>query len=220
MEKSKTTPDAYPMSMTGLATGCNQKNNRDPITSFTPEKVESIVDELRSLGAVTIVQGSGRVTKVRHNAYNWLGLNKMEAALMTELLLRGAQTLGELRTRASRMEPIADMGALQELFDALKQRSLVVTLSAPGRGQIVSHNIYAEWELDKLRTSIDHVVAEDEDSGDDSTTRPSTPSQSAPRSLTPSPEVTQLLSEIASLRSTVDDLATRLSKLEKDLGVS
>ncbi|MFM8570718.1 MAG: DUF480 domain-containing protein, partial [Pirellula sp.] len=76
MEKSKTTPDAYPMTYAGLTTGCNQKSNRAPITNYTQEQIESIVDELRNLGAAAIVQGSGRVTKVRHYAYNWLGLDK------------------------------------------------------------------------------------------------------------------------------------------------
>ena len=99
MEKSKTTPDVYPMSYAGLTTGCNQKSNRAPITNYTSEQIETIVDELRALGAAAMIQGSGRVTKVRHYAYHWLGLEKVEAAIMTELLLRGEQTLGELRTR-------------------------------------------------------------------------------------------------------------------------
>ena len=136
MEKSKTTPDAYPMTFTGLCTGCNQKSNRTPISNYTSEHVETIVDELRSMGALTSVQGLGRVTKVRHYAYNWLGLSKVEAAVMTELLLRGEQTLGELRTRAARMEPINDIQHMSELFAELKRRNLVVELSPPGRGQI------------------------------------------------------------------------------------
>ncbi|MEK0424579.1 MAG: hypothetical protein RJB11_670, partial [Planctomycetota bacterium] len=101
------------MTFAGLTTGCNQKSNRAPITNYTSDQVETIVDELRSIGAVAIVQGSGRVTKVRHYAYNWMGLDKVEAAVMTELLLRGEQTLGELRTRASRMEPIQDLDELK-----------------------------------------------------------------------------------------------------------
>jgi len=146
--------DAYPMTFAGLVTGCNQKSNRLPITNYTVEQVETIVDELRSLGAVTIVQGSGRTTKVRHYAYNWIGLSKVEAAVMTELLLRGEQTLGELRTRASRMEPIAEIDDLKKLVSDLASRNLIVELSPAGRGQVVSHNLYPEWELEALQKSV------------------------------------------------------------------
>jgi len=212
MEKSKTTPDAYPMSYTGLATGCNQKNNRDPISNLSVEQVEAIVDELRSLGAAAIVQGSGRVTKVRHYAYNWLGLSKIEAAVMTELLLRGAQTMGELRTRASRMEPISDISVLQEIFDGLKQRGLVVALTPPGRGQIVSHNLYPEWELEKLQSAK-------WDTPPDSSTAASSSSMNSVSKVDHS-EFMAMQTEIKELRNTVQSLSERLSRLEKDLGVS
>jgi hypothetical protein len=212
MEKSKTTPDAYPMSYTGLATGCNQKNNRDPLSNLSVEQVETIVDELRTLGAAAIVQGSGRVTKVRHYAYNWLGLSKVEAAVMTELLLRGAQTMGELRTRASRMEPISDMSVLQEIFDGLKQRSLVVALTPPGRGQVVSHNLYPEWELEKLKSAKWESPS---DSG------PTGVAASAPTlNRTGTGELAALQTEVKELKETVQSLSERLSRLEKDLGVS
>ena len=212
MEKSKTTPDAYPMSYSGLTTGCNQKNNRDPVSNLTVEQVETIVDELRALGAAAIVQGSGRVTKVRHYAYNWLGLSKTEAAVMTELLLRGAQTMGELRTRASRMEPISDISVLQEIFDSLKQRNLVVALSPPGRGQIVSHNLYPEWELEKLQSVKWESPVE---------ASPGVPSSATTSTSRGSPgEIAVLQTEIKELRDTVQSLNERLSRLEKDLGVS
>lgn len=212
MEKSKTTPDAYPMSYTGLATGCNQKNNRDPLSNLTVEQVETIVDELRTLGAAAIVQGSGRVTKVRHYAYNWLGLSKVEAAVMTELLLRGAQTMGELRTRASRMEPISDISVLQEIFDGLKQRGLVVALTPPGRGQIVSHNLYPEWEIEKLK-SVKWESPIDSGSTGVASSGPST-------SRVDSGELAALQTEIKELKETVQSLSERLARLEKDLGVS
>lgn len=212
MEKSKTTPDAYPMSYTGLATGCNQKNNRDPLSNLSVEQVETIVDELRTLGAAAIVQGSGRVTKVRHYAYNWLGLSKVEAAVMTELLLRGAQTMGELRTRASRMEPISDMSVLQEIFDGLKQRSLVVALTPPGRGQVVSHNLYPEWELEKLKSAKWESAPEPSNSV--------APSGGSPKYQSDSAELAALQSEVKELKETVKSLSERLMRLEKDLGVS
>jgi hypothetical protein len=218
MEKSKTTPDAYPMSFTGLATGCNQKSNREPITNYTAEQVETIVDELRAIGAVTIVQGSGRVTKVRHYAYQWLGLSKVEAAVMTELLLRGEQTLGELRNRASRMEPIADLQLLQQIFEELKRRELVLELTPPGRGQLVSHNLYPEWERDQLlEKSVGKGAVSDDD---DEPTRASTPRQDSSTSMQTAGENAALLEEFQQLKRLVSRLDDRLSRIEKEFGIS
>jgi uncharacterized protein YceH (UPF0502 family) len=111
IEKGKTTPDQYPMSLNALTAGCNQKSNRYPQMDLDPEDVLKSVDRLRMLGAVAEVQGGGRVPRFRHFAYEWLGVNKVELAVMAELLLRGSQTEGELRGRAARMEPIADVTA-------------------------------------------------------------------------------------------------------------
>jgi uncharacterized protein len=223
MEKSKTTPDAYPMTFTGLCTGCNQKSNRSPITNYTSEQVESIVDEMRSLGALTIVQGLGRVTKVRHYAYNWLGISKVEAAIMTELLLRGEQTMGDLRTRASRMEPIHDLNHLTELFRELKRRNLVVELSPPGRGQIVSHNLYPEWELEQLRKTVTSgiIASSDNDVSDESRTAnvKSSGSDGNLSNVDSANRIAALECELVSVRSTVANLSVRLERLEKDLGV-
>ncbi|AMV34813.1 hypothetical protein VN12_21985 [Pirellula sp. SH-Sr6A] len=214
MEKSKTTPDAYPMSFTGLATGCNQKSNREPITNYSAEQIETIVDELRALGAVTIVQGSGRVTKVRHYAYNWIGLNKTEAAVLTELLLRGEQTIGELRTRASRMEPIADLSQMQQIFDELKRRDLVLELTPPGRGQLVSHNLYPEWERDQLLAKCvgkGGSAAEDDE--------PSTSAGTQSAVLAPSAANSKVMDEIEQLKLLIGGLNERLTHIEKELGI-
>ena len=217
MEKSKTTPDAYPMSFSGLLTGCNQKSNRAPITNYSSEQIETIVDELRALGAITIVQGSGRVTKIRHYAYNWLGINKVEGAVMTELLLRGEQTMGELRTRASRMEPIPDLDELKRLVDGLKARQLIVDLSPPGRGQIVSHNLYPEWELEAVRKSVaaGATTVSIDDSSDDEPHR----SNPSPTSTAATSRVDALESELSQLRETVSNLSDRLARLEKEIGI-
>jgi uncharacterized protein len=212
MEKSKTTPDAYPMSFSGLLTGCNQKSNRAPISNYTLDQVEAIVDELRSLGAIAIVQGSGRVTKVRHYAYQWLGLSKIEGAVMTELLLRGEQTIGELRTRASRMEPIADLDELKRLLDALKQRDLIVELSPPGRGQIISHNLYPEWELEAVRKSVAAGASAAGIGDSESDGNASSAARSAGTSL--------LEAELTELKELVQALAARIEKIETELGMS
>ncbi len=144
--------------------------------NVTADDVEQVLEELRGLGAVTEVQGSGRVAKYRHHAYEWLGVNAVELAVMTELLLRGEQTLGELRTRASRMEPIADLGALKTVVDGLVSRGLMIELTPPGRGQVVSHKVYKDRELVELKAQFEgHVpTASEEDE------RPAPAAPSAP----------------------------------------
>src|SRR3954470_14308318 len=158
VEKAKTTPDAYPMTINGLVAGCNQKSNREPQMNLSPDDVEQVLEELRGMGAVTEVQGSGRVAKYRHHAYEWLGVEKTELAVMTELLLRGEQTLGELRGRAARMEPIADLAALKPVVDSLMEKGLMIELTPAGRGQVVSHGLYSERELNELKTRFDGYV--------------------------------------------------------------
>ena len=219
MEKSKTTPDAYPMTFAGLCTGCNQKSNRAPISNYSSEQIETIVDELRTIGALTLVQGLGRNTKVRHYAYNWLAISKVEAAVMTELLLRGEQTLGELRTRSARMEPINDLQHMTDLFNELKRRNLVVELSPPGRGQIVSHNLYPEWELEQVRKSVAAGISAIGDT-EEPTISPSRQfASSSVAGSDSSSRIKGMESEIEQLKYSIDDLQTRLSRLEKDLGV-
>lgn len=154
VEKAKTTPDAYPMSVNALCTGANQKNNRYPLMQLEPDDVEASLERLRSLGAVAEVQGGGRVPRYRHYMYDWLGVDKVEMAVMTELLLRGAQSVGELRGRAARMEPIADLAALRPVLESLKSKGLLLELTAEGRGQIVSHALYEPAELEKVRRQM------------------------------------------------------------------
>ncbi|MHB1035876.1 MAG: DUF480 domain-containing protein [Pirellulales bacterium] len=151
VEKAKTTPDAYPLSLNALVTGCNQKSNRHPLMELEPEDVEESLDRLRGMGAVVIVQGSGRVSRYRHLMYEWLGVEKVELSVMTELLLRGAQTEGELRARASRMDPIADLAALRAELNSLTAKGLVIALTPEGRGHVVTHALYEPREMEKLR---------------------------------------------------------------------
>ena len=150
-EKAKTTPDIYPMSLNAVCTGCNQKSNRTPLMQLEASDVEESLDRLRALGAVGLVEGYGRVAKYRHYLYEWLGVDKVELAVMTELLLRGDQTIGELRGRAARMEPIADLTALRPVLDSLKAKGLVVALTPEGRGHVVTHALYQPRELETLR---------------------------------------------------------------------
>lgn len=151
VEKAKTTPDSYPMTLNALVNGCKQKSNRDPVMNVEPHQVDDELERLRAMSAVSEVQGSGRVPKYRHFMYEWLGVDKVELAVMTELLLRGAQTVGELRGRAARMEKIADVAALRPILQSLTEKGLLISLSPPGRGQIVTHTLHKPDELDSIK---------------------------------------------------------------------
>ena len=156
------------MSLNGVVAGCNQKSNRSPVMQLEPDQVEESLDRLREFGAVALVEGSGRVQKYRHYLYEWLGVSKVELSVMIELLLRGPQTEGELRGRVSRMDPIDDLNALRELLTSLKAKGLVIPLTPEGRGQVFTHALFPQRDLDhqKAQHSQPAVVSptvDDED---------------------------------------------------------
>ncbi len=214
IEKAKTTPDAYPMTLNGLVTGANQKSNRSPQMNMTADEVQVAVDELREMGAIVEVQGSGRVAKYRHQMYEWLGVDKVELAVMAELLLRGEQTVGELRAHASRMEPIAGLPELKPVLQSLITKNLVLSLTPEGRGQMVSHNLYKEREMEELKARMATYTPPPAGPADDAPAMPrggggltsawSYVSQDKFDQL--QEEVTQLRAEVAALRDVVAKL--------------
>ena len=157
VEKAKTTPESYPLSLNALVTGCNQKSNRAPQMQLDADQVEEVTEELRMQGAMVVIQGGSRIDKYRHLLYEWLGVDKVELAVMGELLLRGAQAVGELRGRAARMEPIAGVSELRPILARLQEKGLIVYLTPQGRGCIVTHMLYEPRELDRLRKEVGAV---------------------------------------------------------------
>ncbi len=154
IEKGKTTPDQYPLSLNALVTGCNQKSNRDPVMSLDEEQVMRAVRSLQTAGVVAEVFGSGKLPRYRHLAYEWLGVGKEELAIIGELLCRGEQTEGDLRGRASRMDEIPDLTSLRSHLDRLATRDLVVWLSPPGRGRMLTHGLLPEEKLETIRREV------------------------------------------------------------------
>src|SRR3954469_15178187 len=128
VEKQKTTSDAYPLSVNALVTGSNQKSNRDPIMELDEDDVLDALNRSKARGLVMKVIG-GRVERWRHLLYETWHVDKVELAVLAELLLRGPQTEGELRTRAGRMEPIEDLDVLRSKLRPLVGRNLVVYLT-------------------------------------------------------------------------------------------
>jgi len=154
IEKAKTTPDQYPLSLTALVTGSNQKSNRDPLMTVDEDSVGRALESLRECGVVSEIFGSGRVPRYRHHAYEWFAAGKEEVSILAELLLRGEQSEGDLRGRASRMDPIADLTTLRTHLDALAARGLVVWLSPPGRGRILTHGLLPAEKLEKVKAKV------------------------------------------------------------------
>ena len=232
VEKAKTTPDAYPMTINGITTGSNQKTNREPLMTLSAEDVEQLLDELRGLGAVIEVQGSGRVAKYKHLMYEWLGVDKIELAVMAELLLRGEQTVGELRGRAARMEPIADLAALKPVLDSLMKKNLVISLTPEGRGQVVSHNLYKERELVELRARYAGHTGAAEQAAEEGSAPTPAPAAAASRPAPATPAATfsaagvtkdmfaELELEVHALRADVARLRDELRSLQQELGVT
>lgn len=229
IEKAKTTPDQYPLSLNALVTGCNQKSNRDPVMTLDEEQVMRAVAGLRKCGAMAEVYGSGKIPRYRHLAYEWLGVEKEELAILGELLLRGEQTEGDLRGRASRMDPIADLDILRGHLDRLADSGLIVWLSPPGRGRMLTHGLLPAEKLEKVRMQLGMaggaaavapppaaVAAEEEQLPAQSVAEVPAPRAVAPVTDAPAPDA--LADRVAELERTVTDLRDRLARLEADLG--
>ena len=127
LEKQVTTPEQYPMSLNGVVTACNQKSNREPVLSLSDAAVQDTLDGLVKKHLVTSQSGFGnRVVKYEHRFCNTefgqLRLSAGELALITTLLLRGAQTPGELRTRSTRLHEFADVNEVEQMLESLASR--------------------------------------------------------------------------------------------------
>lgn len=132
IEKALTTPDQYPLSLNAVVNGANQKNNRDPVISMTDDQAHDALESLREKGLVIRVDIPGnRVPKFKHNAGDTLHARTAELAILAELLMRGPQTLGELRGRASRMAPMDSLEAAREMVCALMQREEPLVAELP-----------------------------------------------------------------------------------------
>lgn len=132
VEKAMTTPAQYPLTLNSIVTGCNQKSNREPVTNFTEEQVFDALNGLRQKGLAREVMLSGsRVEKYRHVAKEVLDTDTAGLVILAELLLRGPQTMGELRSRASRMYRLETLEAVAEALRHLQQREKPLVRELP-----------------------------------------------------------------------------------------
>ena len=157
IEKSFTTPEQYPLSVNGVLVGSNQKSCREPASSLDEAAVLESLESLRHKGFTTLVRGS-RVDRWKQRFSETLLLEASESAILAELLLRGPQTDGEIRQRASRMRPLDGLEAVERVIESLSSRPepLVQRLGPPGRkrGVKYAHTFYppAEQPTDSMAT--------------------------------------------------------------------
>lgn len=159
MEKARTVPDSYPLSLNSLMLGCNQKTSREPLMELDESQVASATEHLRELGLVHETTG-GRTTKFTHNFQRGVGVYEQAAVLLGMLMLRGPQTAGELRLNTERWYKFADISSVEGFLDELLERSeekggpLVVKLPRlPGtREQRWAHLLCGQVDVSSLDT--------------------------------------------------------------------
>ncbi|MHB8233620.1 MAG: YceH family protein [Solirubrobacteraceae bacterium] len=129
LEKQRTTPDAYPLSLNALRLACNQSTNRDPVVDYDEATLRDALHRLERRGLVRLASGAGsRAAKYRHRLAETLPLDGAEQAVLCVLMLRGAQTPGELKQRGERMHSFADLAEVHDTLERLIERALVVRL--------------------------------------------------------------------------------------------
>ena len=152
IEKSLTTPEQYPLTLNSLVNGCNQKSCRDPISYLDENEVEDAVESLREKQLLTLIRSSGgRTDRYKHRMADTLQIDSRRVAVLGELLLRGPQTDGELRQRASRMVAIPNLQDLSATIDELRNHAggcFVRRLGPEGRkrGTKYAHTLYPPGE--------------------------------------------------------------------------
>lgn len=197
IEKEATTPEYYPLSLNALLNACNQKSNRDPVVEFDDEVVLAAIERLRALRMAFIITGS-RVTKYSQRISETLNLGRRELAVLCTLLLRGPQTLGEVKDRSERMFSFADLSETETVLDKLADwpGGALVTRLARQSGQKeirFAQLLGGEPSADAVASSFNAA--------------------SAP----PSSRTAQLEFEIEQLRQEVHELRKRLDDLEAAL---
>lgn len=122
LEKEATTPEYYPLSLNALINACNQKSNRDPVVDYDEDTVYRAVNRLREKKLALTITGSGRVDKYAQRISETLNLGRRELAILCTLLLRGPQTLGEVKDRSERMFSFGDLAETEAVLDKLGDR--------------------------------------------------------------------------------------------------
>jgi uncharacterized protein YceH (UPF0502 family) len=210
VEKAQTTPEQYPLTLNQVVNGANQKNNRDPVLAMDETAAFDALEGLRGKGVVVRVDSVGsRTNRYRHNANDVLRVRPAELALLAELLLRGPQTLGELRGRASRMHAFETLDDVKNMLRALAEREEpMVKEVPPAPGSRAGR--YAQLlcpDLHPLEVAAGGGAASDETGAPVESRAPAAGAGLADR-------VVRLESEVARLRAALTRLATSLGEAD------
>ena len=208
IEKALTTPDQYPLSLNALVAGCNQKNNRDPVLTMSDDAAFDALESLRGKQLVVRVDvANSRVHRYKQTAVETLHARTGEIAVLAELLLRGPQTLGELRGRASRMHPLETLDAVKDMIRALTERPEPYVRQIPP-----SPGSRAERYLQLLCPDLHRIDVSSTSPMAPETTLPSRAAALPSQSNELAERVDRLEGEVASLRQLVTRLAEALGE--------
>jgi uncharacterized protein len=208
VEKQKTTPDGYPLSLNALLTGCNQKSNREPVLELSDLDVEDALTSCQKQGLAIKITGS-RVDRWRHALYDTWKVDKVELAVLAELLLRGPQTEGELRSRVSRMEPVEELETLRGILRKLAERKFVVYLTPEGRrGTTVTHGFHDAAELERVKSAAGRAAEDAEP-----------PAAREPRAPVRPDRLEEALAQVAALRAELEKLSGQVAELSARIRV-
>ncbi|HDS9457862.1 TPA: YceH family protein [Enterobacter asburiae] len=172
LEKQVTTPEQYPLSVNAVTMACNQKTNREPVMNLSEDDVQDVLDALVKRHYLRTVSGFGnRVTKYEqrfcNSEFGDLKLSSAEVAVITTLLLRGAQTPGELRTRASRMHEFADMQEVEQVLEGLATREDGPYVARLAREPGKRESRYMHLFSGEIDISVNSIITDVTDGNDD-----------------------------------------------------
>jgi uncharacterized protein len=217
LEKALSQPQYYPMSLNAIVAACNQKSNRDPLMDLDENAVWNTLEVMRAGGLVSrlLPGGASRVERYKHEVKEHLGWEKPQRAVMAELLLRGPQTIGELRSHSARMYPFENVESVTAVIERLSQGEapMVAMLArAPGQSAVrYAHRMYspAEWAALAGAASTPSPL-------------PTAPVARPPVPARPEPpgELAALRDEVHELRAAVEELRARLARVEGTSGTA
>jgi uncharacterized protein YceH (UPF0502 family) len=223
IEKQRTTPDQYPLTLNSLRLACNQSTNRDPVVDYDEAAIRDALQRLRQRGWTRYASAQGsRTAKYRHLLDEALELGRDEIALLCVLMLRGAQTPGELKQRSERLHNFEGLGAVEETLERLIGRDLAVRQRRPGQKEDrFAHALGVSdvAEPDERPWPVEPAVAADPDEEERTTGLVADAEPPAAEPAEPATEALDVLVErVAALEATVQELRGEIAALRRDLG--
>lgn len=208
LEKQKTTPDTYPLSLNSLRLACNQSTNRDPVVQYDEATIRDALHRLERRGYVRLASGAGsRAAKYRHLLADALPLGRPEEAVLCTLMLRGPQTPGELKQRSERMYPFEDLASVLRALEILIDRGLARRLERrPGHKEERYVQLLDDGAEEPRESPVDGALTQEGPV-------PTTPGGPAPPPAAPAPdqqELHELLTRVEQLEREVAELRARM----------